>query len=373
MDGLIRIFKRTDRIIVFSCLLISLVSVLCLFMICNGFLFSKRIFLVQIVASLIGMIIAFFVSSFDYHGIASLWKGYVPLTLFLVLLTFFVGTQRGGADDKAWIMLPMGMSIQPSEFLKISFVLSFSLHLSSVVNQINKLKNVVLLCLHGVVPVILIHMQGDDGTALIFLFIFVIMFFSAGVSWKYIVSAILLFFASLPVLWLGMNQDQRNRILITLHPENDQFGSGYQQFHSLISIGNGGFFGRGIFSENYKFVPEIQNDFIFSFIGQAFGFVGSLVVLGLLTNLLLRILFVALKSEDFLGRFICVGIFALFSTQLILNIGMNLSVLPVIGVTLPFLSSGGSSVITVYFGVGLVLSVFMYNNKTLFYQYRSIK
>ncbi len=370
---ILRTSRKTDTFLITICLIISLISIICLFVICEKFSITKRIFLVQAVASTIGLTTAFFMSNLDYHKIANLWKIYIPISLFFVFLTFVIGIQRGTADDKAWLKLPLGMSFQPSELLKICFILSFSLHLSSIIKRVNKFKNVILLCIHGAIPIVLVHLQGDDGTALMFLFIFIIMFFSSGISWKYILTAISTCLLSLPALWFVMSQDQKNRVLITMHPENDQFGSGYQQFHGLISIGNGGFSGKGLFNTDYKFVPEVQNDFIFSFIGQVFGFAGSLIVLSLLLILTSRILIISLKSTDCLGRFICVGVFALISSQVFFNIGMNLSILPVIGVTLPFLSSGGSSVITVYVGIGLVLSVLAYNNKILFYKYKSLR
>ncbi|MBP0979700.1 MAG: FtsW/RodA/SpoVE family cell cycle protein [Oscillospiraceae bacterium] len=370
MNNVNRTVKRTDMILMFICIIISIISILSLYIISVSFFNTKHIFVVQVVASVIGILTAFFISSIDYHFVVKLWKIYVPVSIFFVVLTFFIGSQRGGADDKAWIMLPYGMSFQPSEFLKICFILSFSTHLSLVLSEINKIKNILLVCLHGFIPILLTHLQGDDGTSLIFIIIFIMMVFSAGISWRYIFLAIILGASLIPVLWCIIDQDKRNRILIALHPETDPMGSGYQQFNGLISIGNGGFLGKGIFENNYKFVPEIQNDFIFSFIGQFSGYLGSLLVLFIISVLLLRILSISLKTEDYLGRFICVGVFGMIFSQVVFNIGMNISILPVIGVTLPLVSAGGSSVVTTYIGIGLVLSVFTYNNKTLFYKHK---
>lgn len=370
MNSFKHFIKKTDILLIFICFSLSTISILSLYIISNSFFSNKKIVIVQTVASIIGLVIASLISNVDYHLISKLFKVYVPISIFFVILTFFIGAQRGGADDKAWIMLPFGISIQPSEFLKIAFILSFSTHLNFVRNKIDKLLNVILLCLHGALPILLTHFQGDDGTALIFAMIFIIMIFSSGISWKYIISAIILTVISIPLLWYLMNQDQKNRILITLHPENDPTGSGYQQFYGLISIGNGNILGKGLFNSDYKFVPEIKNDFIFSFICQVFGFIGSVLILAILTTLLLRILIIGIRSSDYLGRFICIGVFGMIFSQLILNIGMNLSVLPVIGVTLPLISSGGSSVISIYAGIGLVLSVVAHNNRSLFYKYK---
>lgn len=365
----IRIIKRTDILLIILAIAISTISILSLYNISNTFFSNKKIFIVQIIASLAGLSIAISLSNINYHIISKFAKVYIPITLVLVILTFFFGFQRGSADDKAWLILPFGLSLQPSEFLKICFIISFSLHLNFTIEKIDKISNLILLLIHGFIPVILTHLQGDDGTALIFITIFTIMIFSAGISWKYISIILTLILFSSPLIWYLLNPDQKNRILITFHPENDPNGFGYQQLYGLISIGNGGLFGKGIFKDNYKFVPEIQNDFIFSFIGQAFGYIGCLIILLILAMILIRILIIGLNSEDYLGRFICIGVFSMIFTQTIFNIGMNLSILPVIGITLPLLSAGGSSLITVYIGIGLALSVFSSNNKTLFYKY----
>lgn len=367
MNNITHTLKKTDIFLITICVTLSVISVFLIYFICNSFSINKRLIVVQIISSCLGLLIALFISSIDYHFIAKFWKIYLSVCIFLVILTFFIGSQRGNADDKAWITLPFGMSIQPAEFLKIAFILSFSSHLSHVTNKINRLKNIILLSIHGTIPILLTHLQGDDGTALMFVVIFFTMFFAAGISWKYILFAILTLLTTSPFLWYIMNPDQKKRILITLHPETDPSGIGYQQFNGLISIGTGGFFGKWFSKTNYKFVPEIQNDFIFSFVGQALGYIGCFIIIILLMVMSFKILYTSLKSEDYLGQFICIGVFGMVFSQIIFNIGMNLSVLPVIGITLPLLSAGGSSIITIYTGIGLVLSVFTFNNKSLFY------
>ena len=367
MNNIAHTLKKTDTFLITICFILSVISVFLIYLIYNSFAISQRLIIVQIISSCLGLLIALIISSIDYHLIVKFWKFYVPVCIFLVILTFFIGSQRGNADDKAWITLPFGMSFQPAEFLKIAFILSFSSHLNHVVNKINQFKNIIFLTIHGVIPVLLTHLQGDDGTALMFVVIFLTMFFSAGISWKYIFFATFALLFTSPFVWYIMNQDQKRRILITLHPETDPSGIGYQQFNGLISIGTGGFFGKWFSKKAYRFVPEIQNDFIFSFIGQAFGYIGCFIIIILLMCLAFKILFTSLKSEDYLGQFICIGVFGMIFSQIIFNIGMNLSVLPVIGITLPLLSAGGSSIITIYAGIGLTLSVFTFNNKSLFY------
>ena len=139
-----------------------------------------------------------------------------------------------------------------------------------------------------------------------------------------------------------------------------------QQLEGLDSLGSGQIFGIGLFAENHNYVPEMYNDFIFSFIGEALGFIGCLAVLGIISALCLRVLQVGRRAKDRLGRFICVGVFSMIAAQTVMNVGMCLSVLPVIGVTLPLFSGGGTSVVATYLGIGLAMSVSMHNSRKLF-------
>ena len=189
-------FTAVDKWLLFFCVSISVLGILCQYSLVNSnqaatLDIGDRVALVQVLASVLGISAAIILSNFDYHFMAKLWKLYMPLSVFLVILTFFIGMQVDESiDDKAWLRLPFGLTFQPSELLKICFILSFAYHLSKVHGEINKPTNLILLCMHGAFPVILIHFQGDDGTALIFGFIFLTMLFAAGLSWKYIIAAI---------------------------------------------------------------------------------------------------------------------------------------------------------------------------------------
>ena len=223
-----------------------------------------------------------------------------------------------------------------------------------------------VLC-HAAAPVLLIMLQGDHGSAIVFLFIACGMLFSAGLAWKYILTAGGLTIAALPVIWYGlMDEDKRMRFITLFNPDLDPTGSGYQQRLGRIALGSGKLWGKGIFSGNHQYVPEMYNDFIFSFIGEALGFIGCLAVLGIISALCLRVLQVGRRAKDRLGRFICVGVFSMIAAQTVMNVGMCLSVLPVIGVTLPLFSGGGTSVVATYLGIGLAMSVSMHNSRKLF-------
>ena len=362
-----RFLKASDAPLLLGCLGASLVSLFMLSGIVHSGLTEPRRFWVQLIALALGLIAAVVVSLFDYHFMARMWKIHVPVALLLVLLTFVIGAQRGGADDKAWLILPFGMSFQPSELLKVSFILSFAYHLSLVRETVSQPKTLALLCLHGAAPVLLIHLQGDDGTALIFAAIFVGMLFAAGLEWRYILGAAGAVLAALPILWFFIfSEDQRNRILTVLNPELDPQGIGYQQITGQMAIGSGSVFGSGVYSGSHVYVPEIQNDFIFSFIGNATGFIGCLGVIVLLAFLCYQVLRTGTRAKDPLGLYICAGVFSQLAAQIIANLGMCLGVLPVIGLTLPFISAGGTSVVTLYMSLGLVLSVYRYSSENIF-------
>lgn len=367
--GFVRYWKETDKFLLLLCFFCSSYSVVLMCGIHNSGMATIRAVQMQIITSIIGLIAAVVISSFDYHFLSKLWKLYYPVCVGLVILTYFFGEQRvESVDDQAWLPIPfLGINFQPSELLKIAFILTFALHLEKVGDDIKSLKNLLLLCLHGAIPVLLIHFQGDDGTALIFLLIFLAMLFSAGVQWRYIAIAGAALVIAAPLVWLYlMSDDQKLRILALFIPDLDTNGIFYQQYNAKIAIGSGGGFGEGLFIGEHVYVPEIHNDFIFSFIGQSLGFVGCMSVILLLFFICVRLLMFSRRSNDLLGGYICVGVFATIAFQSIVNIGMNLGILPVIGVTLPFFSYGGTSVTTLYMGIGLALSVYIHNKDHLF-------
>lgn len=368
--------KTVDKWILLICVFLSSLSVLLLYSLYESNLadtlgLTERACLVQLLAMFLGLSAAIIISNIDYHFMAKLWKLYIPTSVFLVVLTFFFGLQVDETvDDKAWLRLPFGLTFQPSELLKICFILSFAYHLSKVKNEINKPMNVLLLCAHGAFPVLLIHFQGDDGTAVIFAFIFVVMLFSAGIDWRYMLIGVVLVAIAVPIAWQYLlSDDQRGRFLALYFSEyNATAVDDYQQSRGLISIGLGQLLGKGLFQDTYFYVPEMHNDFMFSFIGQSLGFVGTMLVVAALCGLCFRAVFNARTAYDPLGAFICYGVFAMLFSQCIISIGMCVSVLPVIGITLPFLSAGGTSVCILYTGIGLVLSVQVHRQRNLFFE-----
>ena len=404
LESIQRYWKRTDKTYLLLCILSSSFAVLALSSWAakqgSGFALDDvtgqivgvgdyRRAVVQAGAAAIGLCIAVLLSNIDYRSLVKVWPVHVAVTWGMVLPTLFIrnvtvgpltiGYNAGDTDNYSWYKLG-GFTLQPTELAKISFILTFAMHLNNVRGKINEPKELGKLLLHMLVPILIIHIQGDDGTAIIYGIIACCMMFSAGLSWKYIIGAISAAAVAVAVAF-GFFSDkigkgyQWYRILAVIDPENKTGWAPseavwkniiYQQQRGEIALGSGGIFGNGIFGGSYYSVPNAHNDFVFSWIGNVTGFVGCCVVLGILFALVCKTFATGARSEDLLGSFICAGIGGALMAQIAVNVGMNLRVLPVIGVTLPFYSAGGSSVLMLYICVGLVLSVYMHNTKKLF-------
>ena len=358
-------FKKTDRFLPTFCILCSMISVVILYVLVDSRIadFNDSLYIKQVLATSIGIIGMFFISFLDYRKFSGLWFIYAPIAIFLVALTYTKwGIVVGG--DKAWLSINGLPSFQPSEFLKLSFILSFGYHLSVLGKSMNKFKNFLALCIHGAVPILMVVAQGDDGTALVFICIFIVMMIAAGLSWKYILAGIITLPLGGILLWQKvMTEYQKNRLTIIFDLYSDPENIGYQQIASKSAIRHGGFLGKGVFSKNFQYVAEMNNDFIFSFLAQVFGILGCIIVSILLIAIVLRIMKTGILCRTPLGKNICSGVIAMFIFHSVINIGMNLGILPVIGIPLPFISAGGTSVITMYFAMGMVMSVYSHQNR----------
>ncbi len=360
-------FRRLDKVLLLLSAAAAAFSLVLLYSeVQAGFLDGSRLKM-QLLAGALGIAAMFVMTLISYRFLAKLWFLHLPVTLGLVLLTFTnlpIVYQPPGSDDAAWLRVG-SLSLQPSELLKISFVLTFAYHLSKVRERMNKPLHVLLLCLHGAVPCLLIYKQGDMGSALVFFFIFLCMIFTAGLQWRYILAGVGAMGVLVPVIWLsGSFPDYlKNRIRVLGDVEHSTLAEAYHQQVGRRILGSGEVFGKGLFSDDLNYVFAIHNDFILAHIGQTLGFVGCAAVVLLLTAICVKILLTARSSADPLGCYICSGIFGMFFFQSLINIGMVLGVVPVIGITLPFISYGGTSLLTSYLSMGLVMSVYSFNRK----------
>lgn len=361
--------RETDRLLLFLCIAASVFGSVEILSVTHR-LSTLRPFAVQIASMFVGVAAALFISMFEFETFLKRWYLAAAIGVIPVILTFFIGFAPEGTDDKAWLDLGF-TTLQPAELMKISFIITFSAHVKAIKPNINKLKYLLPLVLHGAFPVLLIHFQGDDGTALVFAVMFFCMLYAAGVSWKYFVAAISAIIVASPIVYFFiMNEDQRKRIIGVFNIDADIKGSTYQQYRARMALANGGVFGQGLFKGNLTQVggvPEGRNDFIFVSIGEELGFIGCMAALILLAAICFRSIHTARICRKDSGKIICVGFFSMIFAQIVINIGMCTALLPVIGVTLPFFSSGGTSLLCTFLGVGLVMSVYKHRNSRIIY------
>ena len=359
-------FRLTDSIFWSISVSTSIFSLLLLLSVSRTSNFGY--FRTQLIAIIIGYIGAFIITKSDYRIIAKHYVIVAVICVLLIICTLIFGTSvtgNSGIDAKAWLKLPGGISFQPSELAKIGFMITFSKHLSVLKekNELTSFFNVALLGVHALVPIALTHLQGDDGAAIIFFFMFLFMAFAAGVQLRYFFAVFAAIILMIPILWNYVFAEyQKQRIINQINNEADPLNTGFQQIQGKISIGSGKIFGQGLFNGprvGSNSVPIQESDFIFSVAGEELGFIGCTLIILLLCLMLFRTLKTASMSSDCLGTYICFGFFGLVASQTIFNLGMCLSVLPVMGVTLPFFSAGGSSSACLYLGIGLIQSVYI--------------
>ncbi len=316
--------------------------------------------MIQTVGIVIGLAVVVIFSKIDYAFLGQFSIPIVAICAGVLLVTAFIGNYSGGNTN--WLDLGF-VSVQPSEFAKIAFILTFSTHVSRVLDSLNRIPTLCFLSLHFLAYFIPICIQGDFGTALVYCGILLVVLYMAGLQYRYFIIAGVVLVAAFPILWNFVLKDyHKKRILFSLNPELDPLDFGYQPILSKISIGSGGLtglgYGDGVQSQN-ELLPESHTDFIFSVIGEEFGFIGCVFVLLLLALLVVLLARGAKHAKDDAGKLMCFGLAAMFSVQTMMNIGMCIGVSPVIGVTLPFISAGGSSVLASFFAVGLAESVRM--------------
>lgn len=372
------IIDGTDFVTLISAILASLFGLTLVFSATYSTLDDGKIISSDVRAMLVsvtgGLIIALIVSNIDYDIISKLWPIIAAGCVGLMIFTFFFGVAPSARQDaKSWLDLKI-FYFQPSELLKVGFIISFSYHLDLVRDDISKLKTIIPLVIHGAVPIVLVMITGDAGSALIFMIMFIGMLFFARVNIGYFIAGICAIIVGFCVAWkVGIiNGIQRQRIVALLYP--DQFEDVmYQQTNGKIALGGGGLFGQGYLHGDMTqsgAVPENQNDMILSVAGEEFGFVGAMFVVLILGFLVLRVIKCGLTARDNVGYLMCSGIGVMLFAQAMVNIGMELSLLPCIGITLPLFSAGGSSSLCIYLALGIAFSVYRFSRapkETLFY------
>ncbi|MGZ0215295.1 MAG: rod shape-determining protein RodA [Acidimicrobiales bacterium] len=328
----------------------------------DGATYAKR----QALFVVAGAAVMILSTAFNYRSLRSLANSAYLLSLAALIGVLFVGVERNGA--RAWFEVPgLPFQLQPSEFAKLTVILALAAFVATHESYL-RLSTLVNAFLLIAVPLGLIYRQPDLGTMLVFVSIGMGMLLISGAQVKHIVITSLLgiiaIFLLLNLDAFGgpslLRQTQENRLTAFLDPEYDPQGASYNLRQSEIAIGAGGVKGQGWLKgsqTNLNLVPEQKTDFIFTALGEEFGFLGCSILLLLYAYLLARIWWIARMSSDLFGSFICVGVLSMFAFQIFQNVGMTMGIMPITGIPLPFMSHGGSSTVMAFLSIGLVVNV----------------
>jgi rod shape determining protein RodA len=296
---------------------------------------------------------------FDYH-LFSDYITFIYLAGLLVLgLVLVIGRSIHG--NKSWISLGM-FSFQPSEFIKIVVIIALAKYYSELDREYLEFRELVIGALIVFVPVFLIILQGDLGTAATFFPVYGVLSCLAGIRRKHLVVFIVAILIAVPPAWFLLRGHQKSRIETVFNPENDPLRAGYHTIQSEIAIGSGKFLGKGLkrgTQGQLGFLPAKLTDFVFAVFAEEKGFVGSLAILGLFFFIALELFRTAREAKDKIGALIVIGVLTIFLFHMIINIGMVIGLIPIAGIPLPFVSAGGSSLISFYAAMSLCMSVRM--------------
>lgn len=308
----------------------------------------------QAIFAFFGLIIYFFISQFDYRSTINLIKPFYFLSIILLIIVLILGIETRGV--LRWI--PLGIiNIQPSEFAKPALILL----LGGFWSKNNPTLINILKSLIWTAPIaIFIFKQPDLGSTLTILAIWTVMLFTSGISIRNLLIMSLLVLLIVPLGWLTLAPYQKQRIVGFLAPGSDPLGNGYNLIQSQIAVGSGQLIGRGLgrgTQSRLQFLPEFRTDFIFAAIAEELGFIGSFLILSIYLILLTFCLKIGIESFDRFGFLIACGVSAMLCFQVLINVGMNIGLVPITGITLPLISYGGSSLIATLFSLGFVSSV----------------
>lgn len=322
----------------------------------------------QVLAFVLGAGALVFILLFDYNLLGKYYKELYLISVILlgVVLIPGIGAVRGGA--RSWISLGP-LDFQTSELVKLTFILSYAKIVEKRKGKLNTLKEIAPVILYAVPFIGLLIAQPDLGGAIVFICIIAAMLFVSGLSSKLIKRAIILIVILSPFIYLAMDNHQKVRIEAFLNPEDVTLKGNYQVMQSLIAIGSGGVTGKGLYngSQNQEdFLPVQDSDFVFAVVGEELGVFGMLFLIVMFVLFIMRLLYITQEAKDFYGSLIVVGVMGMFAYQIIQNIGMTVALIPVTGVTLPFVSAGASSLLVSLANLGLVLNVYMRRKKINF-------
>jgi rod shape determining protein RodA len=315
------------------------------------------------VRAVVGLSLVIGIAFVDFDYIKRLSYASLALTVAGLVAVMIVGTGQGVSR---WITIG-GINFQPSELAKIAVVLALAHYFSS---QPHDRMRSILWYLPALliiaVPFSLVLIQPDLGTALMLLFGGLVVVFAAGLPWRYVLGAFVAVVAAIPILWMQLHAYQKARVMIFLNPESDALGAGYQITQSKIALGSGGFFGKGFLmgsQSQLNYLPEKQTDFVFTMIGEEFGFAGNVFILFIYLLLTISIMWISFRVQSRFAQLTCIGIAMTVFFYMFVNVAMVTGLLPVVGAPLPFISYGGTSMLTLFVAFGIVASAIVHDRR----------
>jgi len=350
-----KLWKELDLVMLITTILIVCYGIVSIYSVV-GVDFAQK----QFTWLIISLIATYGIIIFDYRILSNYAGTFYWFTIFLLVLNEFMGSVVNGA--KGWIKLGP-VSIQPAEFAKLGLIIMLAKKLDDMEGDINNPKNFFTLIFYAAIPMLLIVKQPDMGMTMVCFFIILGIFFIAGLNSKVIISGLVAVVLMISIVWSVMPTYWRGRLSSFINPEQSgQYG--YQAVQSKTAIGSGQLTGTGFLKgKQLKFVPESHTDCIISVIGEQWGFIGVVALLLLYGIILYRMIKIAATSKDIFGSIIVSGLVSYFLFAILQNIGMNLSIMPVTGITLPLVSYGGSSLLTNFMAIALVLNIGMRRKK----------
>ena len=358
-----RLIKNIDFPTFLITVILSVIGIMTIYSATRPILGSNQpdFYIKQIIWLILSITILVFFVSFDYIWLGRLSTFIYITGVILLALVFLMG--KTGMGAQRWLKIGP-ISFQPSEFFKIIYIIMLSHFLSLIKGPIDRNSLLKIFLYITIVPLILLIKQPDLGTSLIIIIIFFSLIILKGISRRLLFLMIIIGIISLPFLghifWEGLKDYQKERIIAFVDPDVDPSGIGYQLNQSKITIGSGKLLGKGYLKGTqgpFRFLPEKHTDFIFAVFAEEWGFIGSTVLIILYALLILRGLDTANKAKDDFGRFLSLGICLMFITYTTINIGMTLGLMPVVGIPLPFMSYGGTALVSNFIAIGILINI----------------
>ncbi len=358
-----RFIQNFDWVTFFTIIVISIVGIMTIFSATRqpGDAPQASFYIKQIVWLLISLCALIVIVSFDY-----IWLGRIALPLYvigLLLLVIVLVAGRTGMGAQRWLSLGF-FSFQPSEFFKLIFIIMLAGYYSLSRETLHAMSLLRVFFMIVFLPFLLLFKQPDLGTAIVVFLIFSSVSLAKGFQKKLLVTLVVIGLVSLPfvgnIVWTGLKDYQKNRLIAFIDPQADPTGIGYHINQSKIAIGSGEFSGKGFLKGTqgpFRFLPEKHTDFIFAVFAEEWGFIGSFFLLILYFILLVRGLDTARKAKDDFGRLLALGITFMFAIYFFVNIGMTLGIMPVVGIPLPFMSYGGTALLSNFISAGVLINI----------------